>query len=98
MRDRVKSIPLFLSKGMIMDVFNWQEQLQKYNISQHKIETSKYAIICFEYESGWGTKVDDVVYADSMSSAAKFVVAFETFHKSQPTTPGWDYTMQIQPI
>lgn len=50
----------------------------------------KVKVAIWEYESGWGSKIDEIKEFDSMAKAEAFIVKF-----NKPNQDNWDKTKNV---
>lgn len=49
---------------------------------------NKIRVNLIESESGWGSRIDEVKYFDTMEEAEAFVIEFNKYN-DKPTVPDW---------
>ena len=49
---------------------------------------TKYSVIIYEFERGWGSRVDDIQYFESSMEAKAFVTSFNASN-DKPQVPDW---------
>lgn len=53
-----------------------------------QVEFSRYKVVVLEYERGYGSKVDEVIYFDTEANAKAFQREFNSLNTSN-TVPDW---------
>lgn len=48
----------------------------------------KHSVIIYEFECGWGSRIDDVTYFDTATEAKAFVDSFNASN-DKPYVPAW---------
>lgn len=50
--------------------------------------TTTYRVDIMEFERGWGSRVDEILYFDNEAEALRYVTAFNAVNTA-PTAPDW---------
>jgi hypothetical protein len=56
----------------------------------------RYAVDILESESGWGSRIDETLYFDTLEEAKTYAKDYNAKYNNKPTVPAW-YMMACEP-
>lgn len=60
-----------------------------------QVEFSRHKVILMEYERGWGSKIDEIIYFENELYAKTFVIDFN-LENDKDSVPDWYMTAEYQ--
>ena len=57
----------------------------------HVTQKTNHQVVLMEYERGWGSRVDEILYFETQEDAEQYVKNFNSVNKEE-TVPNWYMT------